>query len=144
MLWKEPLSIGSPSATLLIGKERFLKREFILTQRRRLFPDESGPGLNFQEFTVGEDPLHTVLDFLSTAPFVADHRMAVLWGVDLLEEEEQASLLAYLEKLPASSVCVLESEQTNAKKDPFLRQLADPFQPGRQGSGGAQLRARRG
>ena len=119
------MSIGSPAATLLIGKERFLKREFILAQRQRLFPEGTDPGLNFQEFTAEQDPLHAMLDFLNTAPFIADHRLAVLWGVDLLEEEEQESLLSGLGKLPSSSVCVLETEQTNAKKDPFLRQLAE-------------------
>ena len=119
------MSIGDPSATLLIGKERFLKREFILAQRQRLFPDDPNPGLNFQEFAAGQDPVHAVLDFLNTAPFAADHRLAVLWGADALEEEEQESLLAALKKLPASSVFILETEQTNAKKDAFLRKLSE-------------------
>ena len=119
------MSIGSPSATLLIGKERFLKREFILALRTRLFPDDPRSSLNYQEFTAEQESLHSFLDFLSTAPFAADHRLAVLWGVDLLEEEEQEVLLAALEKIPAPSHCVLETEQTNAKKDAFLRKLAE-------------------
>ena len=123
--WKKPLSIGSPAATLLIGKERFLKREFILALRERLFPDDPNPGLNYQEFTAEQDPLHAFLDFLNTAPFAAEHRLGVLWGVDLLEEEEKESLLEGLKKLPASSVYILESEQTNAKKDALLRELAE-------------------
>ena len=123
--WKKPLSTGKRSTTLLIGKERFLKREFILALRQDLFPDSTDPGLNFQEFTADQEPLHSFLDFLSTSPFAAEHRLAVLWGLDSLTAEEKESLESSLEKLPASSVCVLESEQTNAKKDPFLRKLAE-------------------
>ncbi len=128
--WKKPLSTGRavleiPSVSLLIGKERFLKREYILAMRQRLFPEDSNPETNFQEFVAEQDSLHSFLDFLSTAPFAADHRLAVLWGVDALEDEEQEKLEAAIEKLPASSVCVLETEQTNAKKDAFLRNISE-------------------
>ena len=111
-------------AHLLIGKEYFLKREFILSLRQRFFPEDSNFGVNFQEFVAEQDLLSSFLDFLSTAPFAADHRLAVFWGVDRLSAEEQDRLESCLEKLPSSSVCVLESEQTNAKKNTFLRNLA--------------------
>ncbi len=126
--WKKPLSIGNisnPAVTLLIGKEYFLKREFIFSLRQRFFPDDSNPAVNFQEFAADQDSLHSFFDFLGTIPFAADHRLAVFWGVDLLSEEEQGRLETCLEKLPRSSICVLESEQTNAKKDTFLRKLAE-------------------
>ena len=113
------------SATLLIGKEHFLKKEFILALRQRLFPDGSNLKLNFQEFVAERDLFRSFLDFLLTTPFAADRRLAVWWGVDLLPKEEQERLAAFLEKLPSSSVCVLESEQTNAKRDAFLRKLAE-------------------
>lgn len=119
------MRLGEPSTTLLIGKERFLKREFIRELRGRLFTDESDPGLNFQEFFAEQDPLHSFLDFLGTVPFASEHRLAVLWGVDHLEEQPQEILLASLEKLPASSVAVLESDQGNAKKDMFLKKIAE-------------------
>ncbi len=125
MSWKGPLSTGDPSATLLIGKERFLKRENLLARRARLFPDDPAPGLNYQEFTAEDDPISSFLDFTGTVPFAAEHRLAVLWGVDLLEEEEKESLLAALKKMPSTTVCVFETEQTNAKKDPFLKALAE-------------------
>jgi DNA polymerase-3 subunit delta len=126
--WKKPLSIGKTSkssAILLIGKERFLKREAIVSLRRQLFPEDTQPGLNFQEFEADRDPLHSFLDFLLTAPFAANHRLAVLWGIDSLPAEEKAILMSFVETLPDSSVCMLESEQTNAKKDSFLRKLAE-------------------
>ena len=119
------MSTGDPSATRLIGKERFLKREFILALRERLFPDDPNPSMNYQEFTSEQDPLHAFLDFLNTAPFAASHRLGILWNVDKLEEEEQETLLEALPKMPRSSVCVFETEQTNAKKDAFLRELAE-------------------
>ncbi len=125
MLWKRPLSTGDLSPILLIGKERFLKREYVLALRERLFPDQADPGLNFREFVAGQDPLHSFLDFLSTVPFAADYRLAVLWDTDSLTGEEKKRLETCLSDLPSSSVSVLESEQTNAKKDPFLKKLAD-------------------
>ena len=123
--WKIPLSTGNPSLYLLIGKDGFLKKEFLDDLRRRLFPDGMEAGLNAQEFHAGEDPLSAVFDFLGTAPFAADKRLGVLWGIDGLEKEDQTRLLAGLGRLPGTGALVLETEETNARKNLFLRELSE-------------------
>ena len=123
--WKRPLSTGSRSLYLLIGKERFLKKEFIDELRGRSFPAGADAGLNSQEFYAEEYSPSDVFDFLNTTPFAAEHRLAVVWGVDALNKEQKEIFAEALDKLSPSAILVLESEQTNAKKDPFLKKLSE-------------------
>jgi DNA polymerase-3 subunit delta len=123
--WKRPLSTGSPSVHLLIGKERFLKKEFIEDLRGRSFADGADAGLNAQEFCAEEDDIAGIFDFLNTSPFAADHRMAVVWGVDAFDKDQKELFESAVGKLSASAVLVLESEQTNAKKDAFLKKISE-------------------
>ena len=113
---------------LLFGKERFLKRETIDGLKAKLFRNPSEQDLNFQSFDGDEDPVARVLDFLSTTPFLADQRMAVLWNVDALSEEDAERLLAGLDGLPKSACLVLETEETNTKKKALIRDLAEKAQ----------------
>ncbi len=116
--------MSSSQAYLLIGKERFLKKEFLADLRKRLFSGNSDPSLNSQEFTAGDEPLGSALDFVVTAPFLSEKRLAILWQVEDLSEEEQKTLLASLEKLPPTGVLALLSEETGVKKNSFLKELS--------------------
>ncbi|MGH7198744.1 MAG: DNA polymerase III subunit delta [Candidatus Omnitrophota bacterium] len=108
---------------LLAGKEEFLKREFIQDLRQSLFPkDPSNP--NFQEFSADKDPLSAALDFVGTAPFLSEARLAVLRDVDELSDEEKEALLAYAGRPAPTGVLVVVSEETSAKKNDFLRKLS--------------------
>jgi len=113
---------------LLFGKERFLKREAIEGLKAKLFRNPSEQDLNFQSFDGDEHSASLVLDFLSTAPFLASQRMAVLWNVDALSEEDGERLIAALDGLPKSSCLVLETEETNTKKKALIRDLAEKAQ----------------
>jgi len=115
----------SPARLLLIGKERFLKEEAIAQARGRLFQGASEAELNFQSFDAERDRVSALLDFLGTAPFLAEKRLGVLWGVDALEDEDRERLLAGLDRLPSSACLILETAQTNTRKDPFIQALAD-------------------
>ncbi len=110
---------------LLIGKERFLKDEAIAEVRGKLFRDGSEAELNFQSFEAERDAVSQFLDFLGTAPFLAEKRLAVLWGVDALEEKDRERLLADLDRLPSGACFILETQETSTRKDPFLQSLAD-------------------
>ncbi len=112
------------SITLLTGKEVFLKQEFIHALRQRLFLNGAESKINFEAFHGSEEPLGGFLEFIRTAPFLGDKRLAVLWGIDALDEEEKNSLPSILSALPATAVVVLSTEESNAKKNDFLRQLA--------------------
>ncbi len=115
---------AGPSLYLLVGKDRFLKREFIEGLRAKLYPKGSDPASNFQEIQAGETPLAEMLDLLRTAPFLAEKRMAVLWEVEALSEEDRTDLLPKLRSLPGTSVVVLVAEEGTPKKNAFLRELS--------------------
>ena len=109
---------------LLAGKEEFLKREFIQDLRQSLFPkDPSNP--NFQEFRADKDPLSSDLDFVGTAPFLSEARLAILRDADELSEEEKEALLAYAARPASTGVLVVVSEEASAKKNEFLRKLSE-------------------
>ena len=109
---------------LLIGKERFLKREFIRDLRERLLGKSPEASLNFQEFSGKKNESAAALDFVSTAPFLGEKRMAVLWEADSLPQEAKESLEQSVSKLPFSGVLVIVSEESNTKKNNFLKELS--------------------
>lgn len=109
---------------LLVGKERFLKKEFIRDLQKKSFQNPSDASLNTQEWDISEGgALGSVLDFIQTAPFLGEKRIAVLWKTEEFEEDEQERLLEALKNLPATSVIVFASEETGTKKNAFLRAL---------------------
>ncbi|MBI4433027.1 MAG: DNA polymerase III subunit delta [Candidatus Omnitrophica bacterium] len=106
----------SRQTVLLIGKDRFLKREIIQTLRK---------DTDFQEFTAGVDSLGSLLGFVNTFPFLHSKRLAVLWDLEELEDDERDRLLAGWNERPEANILVLVSDETNAKKSAFLRTLSD-------------------
>jgi DNA polymerase-3 subunit delta len=110
---------------LLIGKEIFLKKEFIQNLRKSLFPSSSDASFNYQEFETEKDSLGALIDFLQTAPFLAEKRMAVWWGIDEISDEQKEKLFLSLDAFAASAILVLISDQTNVKKDVFLKKLSE-------------------
>lgn len=110
---------------LLYGKERFLKDEALADLKTRLFRNPSELDLNFRAFDASGHGVRDAIDFLSTVPFLAEKRMAVLWGVDALSEADGERLLAALDGLPKTACLVLETGQTNTKKDALIRALAE-------------------
>ena len=113
---------------LLFGKERFLKNEAITGLKTKLFQNPPELDINFQSFDGDEHAVVQVLDFLLTAPFLASQRMAVLWNVDALTDEDGERLVAALDTLPKSACLVLETEETNTKKKALIRDLAEKAQ----------------
>ena len=111
------------SLYLLVGKERFLKQEFIRCLRLKFFPKGSDPA-NFQEFRSGENSPGELLDFLRTAPFLAEKRMAVLQEVEALSQGEKNIFLAGTASLPSTAVLVAVAQEGTPKKDPFLKELS--------------------
>lgn len=116
------MSTGNPRLTLLAGKERFLKNEFLEFTRKRLFVE--GPaGLNSQEFYAEKNAPSEIFDFVNTAPFGAAFRLAVVWGVENFDKDEKETFLTAARKISSTAVLVLESEES-PKKDPFLKNLS--------------------
>ncbi len=112
------------SSFLLIGKERLLKKEFLLDLRKKNFKDLSAESMNCQEWDAAEDgALAAVLDFVQTAPFLAEKRMAVLWRVEELDDADQKRLLSFLKTPPPAAVLVFASDETGTKKKKILQEL---------------------
>lgn len=110
---------------LLIGKEDFLKKEFVRDLRASLFPKGAGADLNGVEFRAGEKPVSFLFEFLQTAPFLAEKRLAVISGVDEFEEGEWEALLRFCTNFPSSAVLVLASDETSVRKSPYLQRLTE-------------------
>lgn len=118
------VTAAQPALYLLVGKDRFLKREFIEGLRAKFFPKGSDPVSNFYEIQAGETPLHNLFDFLRTTPFLAERRLGVLWEVEALSEEDREDFLAKAQGLPATAILALVAEEGTPKKDAFLRDLS--------------------
>jgi len=121
---KQNLPQVSRPLYLLTGKEVFLKQEFVQALRRRVFPNDADAKINFEAFQGGEDSFGGFLEFIRTAPFLGAKRLAVLWEIDALEEEEKDFLLSSLKNLPATAVVVLSTDESNGRKNDFLKQLS--------------------
>lgn len=119
------MSTGSSQHYLLIGKERFLKREFIDDLKSKFFTVSSDTDSNILECLSPKDGIVSFFDFLATAPFLAEKRLAVYWEMDRLKEDAQEIVLSEIERLPSTAVCVLVTEQTNSRKTAFLRKLSE-------------------
>ena len=109
---------------LLVGKDQFLKKEFISELRGRLLPKGALTGGDFHQFSGKSDPWNVVSNFLRTAAFLSPKRLAVLQEADELDEPERQALAAYAENPSPTGVLVVVSEQGSAKKDPFLARLS--------------------
>lgn len=107
---------------LLLGKENHLKKEFIQSLKKKFFPTGDS-SLNYQEFNIDKERLSSVVDFIQTAPFLSEQRVAVLWGLDELEDDEQSALLAVKKRWPSTGVLIACSDAANLKKSDFLSNL---------------------
>ena len=110
---------------LLYGKEEFLKNEFIQTQKTRLFPKNENTDFNFEEFDLSESPLSKALDFVKTAPFLSEKRLAVIRGLEELDADEKKSFVATVKNLPSTSVVIAVAAEGNPQKNSFLSELAE-------------------
>ena len=99
--------VTSPAPVyLLAGKEDLLKEEFLSKLRTALFAN-TDQGLNSQHFDAALSGFGPALEFLQTAPFLAEHRLAILKNIDELEEEGRESVLRYAVSPSPTGVLVL-------------------------------------
>ncbi len=110
---------------LLVGKEEFLKNEFVRELRASLFPKGAGADLNGTEFYAGEKPVSFLFEFLQTMPFLSEKRLAVVSGVDDFEDEEWQAMERFCENFPSWAALVLLSDGASAKKSSFPQSLTD-------------------
>lgn len=112
------------SLYLLIGKEEFLKKEFVRNFKGSFFKNPSERDLNFQAFDADSGGVAAFKDFLQTSPFLSPKRLAVLSGIDEFKEEERENLLSFLRSFSSSAAAVLVSDETSVKKSAFLSSLS--------------------
>lgn len=124
-----PAPVVRSGAHLLYGKEEFLKREFIQKIHADLFQKSPAVETGFHQFTAPDDSLNALIEFLRSQSFFSTKKLAVFSGIDELEADDKERLLDLLGHLPADAVLVLVSDETNVKKDNFLRRLAEKAKP---------------
>ena len=112
------------SFTLLYGREAFLQNEFIRQQKFKIFPNGENLDPNFEEFDLSQAPLSKALDFLRTAPFLAEKRLGVVRGLEELDAGEKALFGEAVKRLPASSVLIAVVSEGSVQKNAFLSLLA--------------------
>ena len=112
------------NAYLLYGKEEFLKREFIQKVRTEQGILSQSSSDSFREFNAGEDSVKTVVQFLQLNTFFDSKKIAVLWALDELLADEKEELSDFLPQLPKEATLFLMSDQTNTKKNSFLKELS--------------------
>lgn len=118
------VTVRPPSVYLLIGKEEFLKREFITELRTSLFQSSSDFQLNFEEFYGQTTVFPALSDFAQTLPFASPRRLAILWEVERLSKDDHGRLKRLLDSLPPSVVLVMVSGEASVKKNALLGELA--------------------
>ncbi|HXV18685.1 MAG TPA: DNA polymerase III subunit delta [Candidatus Omnitrophota bacterium] len=104
---------------LLAGKEEFLKNEFILDLKNSIFQAGQDASLNTQEFNASNDLAGSVIDFLQTAPFLSQKRLAIVREADEWEEDDLKLLAAYALQPSPTGVLVLCSNEGVSKKSAF-------------------------
>jgi len=116
-------------AYLLYGKEAFLKREFVQKLRADFFPKKQDLELGFKRFEAPADSLGALIDFVGSPSFFSTKKLAVFSGIDNLESDDKERLLDYSNRVPPDAVLVLVSEESNLKKDNFLKRLSERAKP---------------
>jgi DNA polymerase-3 subunit delta len=114
---------------LLLGKERFLKQEFVLELRKKIFP-AADPGFNLKEFTAKKDSLGVFFDFCRTAPFLSEKRLAIFWDAEKLSAADKENFLTqWNAPFPGSAEVVVSCDESNSRRDDFLRALSEKIKP---------------
>lgn len=109
---------------LLFGREVFLKKEALTQLCQQYFPKGHSQDPNYQEFNAETASFVKVLEFLQTAPFLGERRVAVLQLIEELSEEDKGRVCLYAEKPLPWGVLVLITEQNTLKKNAFLGRLS--------------------
>ncbi len=100
---------------VLIGRDDFLKREFVENVRKSLFPSAQNPFAHYAEFDLKQDPLYKLFDFLDSSSFLSEKKLAVLRQVEELSGEESKKLIRKAETLPAGTTLILVSSETSTR-----------------------------
>ncbi len=113
-----------PRHYLLFGRDDYSKGEYLTDLKTRLIPDKNF-SLNFQEFNAESDSVPAFFDFLGTAPFLSEKRVAVFQNIESLETDEKERLESGLEALPETAVAILVTSEASTKKSVFLTRLSE-------------------
>lgn len=112
---------------LLFGKDPFVKRRAVRSVREKLFPKGAGADLNFREWDAERDGWTEALDFLRTSGFLSEKRLAVLHNVDGVDAPDR--FLEAVRDLPGWATLLLETSETNVRKNEFLQKLSEIAAP---------------
>lgn len=105
-----------PSAFLFIGKDDYLKEEAIKKIERSIL-NASSRELDYKVFDAKTSESRDILEHISTLPFMASKRLAVVKNFEELSPEDIARIIGYL-KVSANSAClIMDTEDDSVLKD---------------------------
>ena len=108
-----------PSAFLFIGEGGYLKDKAVEDLAASLL-DGSSRQLDYKVFYGSEADTREVLDYITTIPFLASKRVAVIKEFEKLPKEDISRIVTYLKK-PSKSTCLV----LDTKDDSLLKEHGD-------------------
>jgi DNA polymerase-3 subunit delta len=109
-----------PSVLFYIGDEKYLK-EIALDELKSSILDSSSKELDYKVFYGGDNNAIEILDYITTFPFFAKKRLAVIKDFEKLPQEDRARLFDYIKKPSKSTCLVVEARSDSAiKEDPSI------------------------
>ena len=109
-----------PTAFLFVGNDNYSKDEAIKKLKLSLL-DSSSRELDYKVFNGSDAKVRDILDYVSTIPFLASKRLAVIKNFEKFSLEDSTSLVKLLKEPPKFACLVLDAEDDSVvKKYPEL------------------------
>jgi len=97
---------------LLVGPEKYLKRQFLEGLKKSVLTENTNSNPDFGIFAGGVTPVSEILAFLNTMPFTSKKRLALVNNIEEISNGGKNSIVKYLKSSQGKAVLVLESIST--------------------------------
>lgn len=104
---------------LLLGKEDYLKREFVNRLKNKFLQNDAA-GLNFSVFD-SQDRIRDVVDSANTLPFISQNRLILVKEIEKFQEPDKELFISYLKNPSKTTILLIETNQN--LKDAFLEEI---------------------
>ncbi len=110
----------NPAAFLFVGKDSYSKEEAIKKIAFSVLGPEAG-GMDYKVFDGADAVLRDILDYVSTVPFSAPKRLAVIKNFGKFSKESRSRLIDYIKNPHKSACIILDCEDDSViKEDPQI------------------------
>jgi len=119
--------VNPKSAVLLfIGKDEYLKKKALDGLRSSFFSGCSGGDTDYKVFDGRETETRHILEYVTTMPFLAARRLAVIKDFDALPAESKSRIVEYIKKPSKTALLVIEAkDESLLNKHPEIREYTN-------------------